>query len=156
MKVSARAAAAPDVPDLLELYRELETEMVELKRVWALTEGLPAPANDALAAAVTDPARTVLMGEIDEVPLGFLIGEVEELLPQADGEKAAAVRFIFTTPAAREVGVGEAMVERFLSEARSSGIRLFDAHVSPGHRAAKNFFESHGFKARHIVMHSAR
>ena len=53
--------------------------------------------------------------------------------------------------AARDVGIGETMLDRFLADYGSTH-RYFDAHVSPGHRLAKNFFESSGFKARHIVM----
>jgi hypothetical protein len=40
-----------------------------------------------------------------------------------------------------------------LAELRQRGISKFDAHVLPGHRLAKNFFESGGFSARSIVMH---
>jgi hypothetical protein len=45
------------------------------------------------------------------------------------------------------------MMDAFMIDARARGITLFDAHVSPGHRESKNFFESHGFTARSIVMH---
>ncbi len=75
------------------------------------------------------------------------------MLPQAGGRTIGAIRLIFTDPEAREVGVGEAMMELYLREARAGGIGFFDAHVAPGHRLAKNFFESHGFSARRIVMH---
>jgi len=51
------------------------------------------------------------------------------------------------------VGVGEAMMALFAHESTDRDIRLFDAIVPPGHRAAKNFFESNGFKARKIIMH---
>jgi hypothetical protein len=36
---------------------------------------------------------------------------------------------------------------------RKRGISRFDAHVLPGHRLAKNFFEAGGFSARSITMH---
>jgi hypothetical protein len=77
----------------------------------------------------------------------------EPMLPQAGGEPIGVIRFVFTEPEAREVGVGEAMLEGLLTHLRSSGHRLFDAHVLPGHRLVKNFFESGGFSARSIVMH---
>jgi GNAT superfamily N-acetyltransferase len=95
----------------------------------------------------------VLAGTIDGVPVGFLLGRSNPLLPQAGEERIASVRLVFTEEAARGVGVGEAMLERFMTDHRATGHRLFDAHVSPGHRIAKNFYEAHGFKARHIVMH---
>jgi hypothetical protein len=45
------------------------------------------------------------------------------------------------------------MLGSFLDGETAAGIGYFDAHVAPGHRLAKNFFESHGFSARRIVMH---
>ena len=40
-----------------------------------------------------------------------------------------------------------------LDALRRQGLVRFDAHVLPGHRLAKNFFEAGGFSARSIVMH---
>lgn len=153
MEVSARPAVPGDVPELVRLYRRLEEEMVGLKPVWAMADGLAAPVDRSWLASISDDSATVLVGAIDEVPVGFLLGRTEHLLPQAQGERTASIRLIFTEPEAREVGVGEAMVAAYLAEARAAGIAFFDAHVPPGHREAKNFFESHGFSARRIVMH---
>jgi len=153
IEVTATPAAPGDLSELLRLYRLLEVEMVAIKPVWRLTEGLAEPAADALADALGDAATDVLVGRIDGVPVGFLIGQRAGLLPQADERRMAVIRYLFTETAAREVGVADALVERFLAEQHERGIMLFDAHVSPGHRLAKNFFESNGFTARHIVMH---
>ena len=153
MLVTSRHAEIADLSPMFDLYRSLEAEMVALKPVWRLTEGLPEPIVDALRTALEDTDTTVIVGEIDRYPLGFLIGREEALLPHANASVVAAVRYVFTDPEAREVGVGEAMLDLYLEERRAAGVRLFDAHVSPGHRMAKNFFESNGFKARHIVMH---
>ena len=71
----------------------------------------------------------------------------------AAGERIGSIRVVFTEPEAREVGVGEAMLDAILAHLRGSDHRLFDAHVLPGHRLVKNFFESGGFSARSIVMH---
>ncbi len=142
-----------DLPALVTLYLELESEMVALKPVWRLTDGMADPIDQTLAAAMHGADRGILIGEIDGAPVGFLAWRDTALLPQAAGAKAAVIEFVFTTPAAREVGVGEAMIGTFLTDAETRGIGLFDAIVPPGHRAAKNFFESSGFKARRIVMH---
>jgi ribosomal protein S18 acetylase RimI-like enzyme len=153
MEVSARPAVLADIPELVRLYGRLIEEMVALKAVWALTEGLPEPLENAFEAAITAGDAWVSVGMLDGAPVGFLLGRSEALLPQAGGERVAAVRLIYTEPEAREVGIGEALMNGFLEERRAEGYRYFDAHVSPGHRLAKNFFESNGFKARHIVMH---
>ncbi|MDH3194470.1 MAG: hypothetical protein OEM40_09145, partial [Acidimicrobiia bacterium] len=92
----------------------------------------------------------VIIGELDDLGFGFLIATVE---PLVDGSLIGAIRFIFTEQAAREVGVAAAMLALALAELRSRGLSRFDAHVLPGHRLVKNFFEAGGFSARTIVMH---
>jgi GNAT superfamily N-acetyltransferase len=151
--VQARSATASDITTLAELYGQLESEMVGLKPIWASADGLAEPIGDAFDGLISRPDSAVIIGEIDDVPFGFLAWSDDPLLPQAAPERVATVRLIFTAPDARRVGVGEAMIGRFRADAEERGISLFDAIVPPGHRDAKNFFESHGFKARRIVMH---
>jgi hypothetical protein len=153
MEVSARAAGPADLPDLVRLFRLLEAEMADLEPIWPLADGLPEPVEDALATAICSPDTTLLVGCIDACVVGFLHAVGRELAPQAGGERVGAVRHIFTEMPAREVGVGEAMLHAFLESELSNGVQRFDAQVTPGHRLTKNFFESHGFSARSIVMH---
>jgi ribosomal protein S18 acetylase RimI-like enzyme len=153
MEVSTRPANPHDVPELVRLYELLEEEMVALKPIWALADGLAQPVEAAWERTIEDLPTTILVGTIDGIPAGFLVARSEPLLPQAGGEEIGSIRLIFTEPQAREVGVGEAMIGAYLDAARSAGITRFDAHVPPGHRNAKNFFESNGFSARRIVMH---
>lgn len=153
LTATARAATTADIAILEALYAELETEMVALKPIWRLTDGLPEPVSDAFASAIEGEGAEVIVGEIEGVPVGVLLWRDVDLLPQARGERAGVIELIFTSSTARRVGVGEAMISRFLAAAESRGIQLFDAVVPPGHRDAKNFFESNGFKARRIVMH---
>jgi GNAT superfamily N-acetyltransferase len=152
MEVTARPAGIADILDLVRLYRALEHEMVTLKPVWSLADGLAEPAEVTLGGLLDDPASQVWIGLIDGVPLGFLWARIEPLLPQADGAEVGVVHFIFTEPEARRVGVGEAMLDGALAALRERSVQRFDARVSPGHRDAKNFFESFGFSARLIVM----
>ena len=155
MGVSARAASSADLETLTGLYRGLEEEMVSLHPMWPLADGLPEPAERALAAAVEDPEAVVTLGLIDGAPFGFLLARVEQLLPQAMGARVGAIRLVFVDREAREVGVGEAMLDFTLAELRGRGLDRFDAYVLPGHRLVKNFFEAGGFAARSIIMHHA-
>ena len=95
----------------------------------------------------------VLLGEIDGFPFGLLAAVVEGLRPQANGELVGSIRLVYVDHEARQVGVGESMRDLALDKLRERGITKFDAHVLPGHRLAKNFFEAGGFSARSIVMH---
>ena len=151
--IHVRHATVDDIEALKRLYRLLEEEMTALSAMWSLADGLAEPVTESLRRALVDPETVVALGEIDGVPVGFLLARVEELLPQAKGERLGAIRLVFVEPEARGVGVGEAMRDMVLDELRGRGIRRFDAHVLPGHRMAKNFFEAGGFAARSIVMH---
>lgn len=153
MRVDARQADEEDVGVLTGLYRSLEAEMVELHPMWPVADGLDEPAEESLRKAVVDPDVITLIGTVDDYPFGFLMARSEQLLTQADGERVGAIRLIFVDHDAREVAVGEAMREMAMDIFRKKGISKFDAHVLPGHRLAKNFFEAGGFSARSIVMH---
>ncbi|MFQ5966999.1 MAG: GNAT family N-acetyltransferase [Acidimicrobiia bacterium] len=152
MEAKARPATTDDIGELVRLYRLLELEMTELHPMWSKADGLPEPIEDALSAAIVEADTVVYVGELEGAILGFVLARSEDLLPQAD-DRVAAVRLVFTEQEAREVGLGAEMLETVLDELRRRGHTLFDAHVLPGHRLAKNFFESAGFSARSIVMH---
>lgn len=161
MNPTSRRATVNDIPHLVGLYRLLETEQAALRQMWPYADGLPEPVADSFRELLADDIvdgdgdSLVVIGEVDGVPLGFAWCRSESLLPQGEGQRVAAIRLIHTVAEARGVGVGDAMITMVLDEFRQRGHRLFDAHVSPGHRHAKNFFESNGFSARLIVMHHA-
>lgn len=153
MRVEVCHASSDDLDTLERLYGALEEEMIRLHKMWPLADGLNEPIREAFASVLEDDDAILLVGGIDGYPFGFLLARVEEILSQAEGEKVGAIRLIYVEEDAREVAIGEAMREEVLSELRARGITKFDAHVLPGHRLAKNFFESGGFSARSIVMH---
>jgi L-amino acid N-acyltransferase YncA len=153
MKITVRPARNDDIPRLVELYHEMEPEQTARKPVWALTDGLDERFDLAFFHALTHDESWLWIGEIDDVPVGFIWFTIEPMLERAHGSRIGRVRLIYTEPPARGVGVGHAMLEAALGELREAGIRHFDAPVGPGQRASKNFFEAHGFAARSIIMH---
>ena len=150
VSVTSRHATLDDVPELVRLYAGLEQEMDAIHVMWKRADALPHPVAEAFAASIESDDALVIIGEMDAIPFGFLIATVE---PLVDGSLIGAIRFIFTEQTAREVGVAESMRDLALTELRSRGLSRFDAHVLPGHRLVKNFFEAGGFSARTIVMH---
>jgi ribosomal protein S18 acetylase RimI-like enzyme len=153
VNVTSRPSTSDDLDELVRLYRLLEAEQAALRPFWPLADGLDEPVVESFAKILVDPESILLVGTVDGVPLGFLWARPEDLLAQAGGERVGVIRLIFTEPGARGVGVGHVMTVSALDSLRGSGLRFFDARVSPGHRHAKNFFEAHGFKARLIFMH---
>ncbi|MDJ0791191.1 MAG: GNAT family N-acetyltransferase [Acidimicrobiia bacterium] len=155
MDITVRAATEADIGYLVDLYRDMEAEQVAKKPIWALTDGLDEPYGAQLSDALEQPESWLWIGEIDGVTVGFAWVTIEEMLDRAGGRRLGRIRLIYTTPDARGVGVGHAVLTQALDTLRAVGISAFDAPAGPGQRAAKNFFEAHGFAARSIVMHSA-
>lgn len=152
MEIAARRATPSDGAVLVSLYVELEAEQAALRPLWPETQGLEEPSAASMAGLIGSSAAVVVVGTIDGIPLGFLVATVEGMLDRGGGRRIGVVRYIFTTDAARGVGIGQAMFDLAVDELRGREIEIFDAVVSPGHRLAKNFFESQGFRARLIVM----
>ena len=153
ISVTARRAGIDDIGILVSLYTALETEMVGLHLMWPRADGLDEPIAESFVAALADDDVKLYIGEVDDYPLGFILGSSELLNAHEGDTRVAAIRLVFVEEEARAVGLGEVMRDRLMDEFRTSGHTLFDAHVLPGHRLAKNFFEAGGFSARAIVMH---
>jgi ribosomal protein S18 acetylase RimI-like enzyme len=155
MEISVRLANIDDISRLVSLYRTMEAEQTERKPIWALTDGLDEPFDASFTLAIEKSDSWVYAGEIDGAVVGFLWSTVESMLTRGQGERIGRMRLIYTEPDARGVGIGHNLAEAALTAFRALGIRYFDAPVGPGQRAAKNFFEGHGFAARSIVMHAS-
>ena len=153
ISVTARPAAAADLVFLVDLYRRLEAEMSAIHPMWPRADGLDEPVEESFGACLGDADTRIYLGEIDGYPLGFILGRSRSLLVHEAGVRVAAIQMVFVDQEARGVGVGEAMRDTLMEDFRSTGHQIFDGHVLPGHRLAKNFFESGGFAARSIIMH---
>ncbi len=150
-----RRATADDLPRVLELYEALRLELGSFRGRWYEIDAWPEPAADALAGALADPGTLVLLGAIDDYPIGYLVAETAPALPQARGVPVGRIRDLFVEPEARSVGVGEALLSAAIEWYRESGVHEADITVLPGHREAKNFCEENGFVARALVMHAS-
>lgn len=149
---AARMATAADAPILRSLWSQAQHE-VEVERGGSLlVESLLSPdrsLDETLGDALADTDRLVVVGTLDEVEVGFALAryQVVGLTPIGN------VEAIYVEPAARQVGVGEAMVDAISEWCSRRGCRGMDAPALPGSRPAKAFFEDNGFVARLLVMH---
>jgi GNAT superfamily N-acetyltransferase len=149
---AARPATGDDVPRLAELVAEAVAEQAEARggRIWSAREARAVPAGASLAALVDDPGALVLAGTIDDWVVGYAVAVTEEL---RTGERLGIVTDVYVEPGCREVGVGEALLDRVVAWCEEAGCVGIDALALPGNRQTKNFFESFGFTARAIVVH---
>ena len=151
---SVRPATADDLARLLALYADLRVELAGYRGRWYDLDAWPEPVEDVFATLIAEPDALVLVGTIDDVPIGYLAATVGRPLPQAAGDPLGRVHDLFVEPDAREVGVGEALLSAAIEWFTGRGVVQADIRVLPGHRAAKNFCEENGFVARALVMHA--
>lgn len=92
--------------------------------------------------------RLAVAGCFEESVVGFALASASDR-----ARSRVQLDAIYVEPAARGVGVGDAMMAAVLAWATQEGCEGVDAPALPGNRAAKAFFEGQGFTARLLVMH---
>lgn len=149
---SVRLATTADAGLVTALCREAVAELRPNRGgdVWSRFEARPEPFDDAILDHLEDPDKVAYLGLVDDAVVGYALAQFREL---HDGERILVVSDIYVVPGGREVGIGELLLEELLAVARKRGAVGIDAFVLPGDRAAKNFFESHGMKARALLVH---
>lgn len=149
---SVRRALPGDAVEVTALCRGAVDELRPNRGgdLWSRYEARPEPMDEAIRDHLVDADKVAHVGLIDDVVVGYALGRFEQL---HDGELILVVSDIYIVPEAREIGLGELLIERLMADARERGAVGIDAFVLPGDRAAKNFFESHGMKARALLVH---
>jgi GNAT superfamily N-acetyltransferase len=147
----ARVATAADIRALEALRDQAVAELHRERGGALLVDSVVSsePPDGALRRALDDPERLVVLGTLDGVEVGFASVRRDAARSQPIG----VIEGIYVEPSARQIGVGEAMVDLVRNWCWGRGCRGIDAPALPGSRAAKAFFEDHGFVARLLVMH---
>jgi len=150
--VTARTATLEDLPALDVLATAAVEELTPLRGgdVWRRQQARPLPPTDSLRADLDDPASHVVVGTIDGTAVGYGVVRVDVL---RDGSRLGVISDLFTLEGAREVSVGELVMDALIAWAGEQGCFGVDSLALPGDRHTKNFFESFGLVARAIVVH---
>ena len=154
MDVAARVATIADVPVIVDMSLAFRTEQEAARGgvLWSRREA-PQPGNDRetyVRGLLADERSSVVVGMIDECPIGFAIANLEAL---ANRGFIGQITELYVVPEARAVSVGDEMINVITEWCRRLGCIGVDAFALPGERLTKNFFESHGFVARLLTMH---
>ncbi len=118
--------------------------------MWARREARAELDVAALRPLIDDTDRCAFVGNIDGTTIGVATAHIDHLL---DGGLLAVVDELFVEAGAREVSVGEMLMDAVVAWATERGCFGIDATVLPGNRETKNFFETFGLTARAIVVH---
>ena len=147
----SRPATATDLPRVVELARALRDELAAQRggASWLAHDARAEPLADTYAALLRRADTYTVVGTYTDAIVGFGVVVVDDTSQPPHGR----ITELFVEADAREVGVGEAMLDALVSRCRDAGCDGIDTTALPGHRAAKNFFETSGFTARLLVMH---
>jgi GNAT superfamily N-acetyltransferase len=142
VEVGVRPAGPGDDARIAQLKEDAIAEQADARGgpIWSRREALREPPGES----------HTIVGVIDDTVIGYASMGLDTL---ADGQLLGVVTAIFVEPGAREVAVGEAMLDAAIEWCTAKGCVGIDAHALPGNRETKNFFETFGFTARLLVVH---
>ena len=152
MEEACRPATPADVARVAELARAAIDELAPMRggAVWKAREARAEPVEEGLEALLDDADARVVVATIDDVVLGYAVVRLEHL---GDGSVLGVVDDIFVEEGARQIGLGEMMMDDLVAWCDERKCIGMDAMALPGHRATKNFFEDARFTARQLIMH---
>ena len=146
MDESVRRAARGDATIVADLERAARAALVDQRGGIRLLEEQPAVENwsEILDDSRDDNGTVVFVGEIDGVVVGFLELRIASEL--------AEVRQAYVDPEARELGLGDWLLEAATAVAVQRGCDVLEGTALPGDRATKNLYERAGIVARKIIV----
>jgi GNAT superfamily N-acetyltransferase len=152
VEVSTRLTTTGDLAEVVRLVSDAHRAVADQRGGphWLATAALPEPLTDTVADALAAPNCVALVGLIDDVPVGIALAHLDVW---RDATRLGIVRYLYVEAEARQVGVGEALLDAIVEWARSHDCDALESMALPGDRELKNMFERYGLVARAIVVH---
>ena len=147
MEPVVRLATAGDIEALQWLQDHARAALVDVRGGNLRLQ--ECAAIDDWAQLLSEADSRVLVAELDGVVLGFMV----LVLRSASGR--AVITYAFVEEGARELGLGDTMVEHAVAIARERGLGGIEAVALPGDRETKNLYERAGLTARKITVYKS-
>lgn len=146
---TVRAATIDDAAELVELEHEARVALVEARGGQRWLEEHRVVGAGWVARIDLGGVFVAELAAPDgswpgPVVVGFVVVDVDS--------DVAVVDQVYVTPAARELGFGDALLDAALDAARRGQARLFEGQALPGDRNTKNLYERAGITARLITV----
>lgn len=147
MDPMVRLATADDIESLDWLQHDARAALVDVRGGnLRLQECHPVTDWPSLLA---DETAVVLVGALLDVVLSFMVVQL-----RADIARGV-ITSAFVAEGARELGLGDTMVEHAIAKVRAAGLAGIEAVALPGDRDTKNLYERAGLTARKITVYKA-
>jgi ribosomal protein S18 acetylase RimI-like enzyme len=147
-ELSLRAAIASDISALSELGRDSFVDkfghMYRPEDLAAFLEETHSHAT--LARELTNPARRYRLAEIDGVLAGYCKLAIPSSLAKHDeAQRPIEIKQLYTAPGLTGRGIGAALMDWAMSEARGYGADAIQLSVWSGNTDAQRFYARYGF-----------
>jgi len=137
--ITTREARETDVDAILALLEE-----------WLPDEALTAKRAEVVKAAISDERHVLLVAEVDGEVVGFLLlAIIYDLL---EGALVGYIQDFYVRADSRSRGLGTALLEKAVEEARTRGAVELHVSVHPDNRTATRFYERRGFTGRYLLL----
>jgi ribosomal protein S18 acetylase RimI-like enzyme len=143
-----RAANPADVPALAALGREsFVDKFADLYRPEDLAAVLAETHSpEAVAAELADPERRYRLAELDGVLAGYCKLAIPSTLAEHDhARRPIEIKQLYTAPGMTGRGIGAALMDWAMAEARAWGADAIQLSVWSGNDGAQRFYARYGF-----------
>ena len=138
-EVLVRKATEADVGDVVALLEE-----------WYPNEAQEEKRAEVVRAAISDEHHELLVAELDGEIVGFLLlAIVYDLL---EGAPVGYVQDLYVRADCRSRGLGTALLEKAVEDARARGAVELHVGVHPENELAIRFYEGRGFTGRYLLL----
>lgn len=143
--VRIRTGTVEDLPAILELYRELDKELVALQPEFFCL----APRDSAFyKKALQDPDYAFLLAEVEGTPAGFALVHNSGWTPEFSASlphRYAELYDLVVAEPYRRGGIGSLLVGRAKRWARDRRLEYIELHVLAQNSDALRLYEAHDF-----------
>ncbi len=150
MAETARLADLGDEQYFADLFTaaRIETSSSKGFELWNQLESVGNTPGITFKEFTASTQKAIVIGEYDNYPLGYMLIELLTI----DDKFATNIHEVFVDADAREVGIGEVIMDFAIDWSRANGSALIMGRTFPGDRATKNFFERFRITARLIEV----
>ena len=145
MDYFVRLAHRDDIEALRLLESEARTQLTQFRGGKRLASELPL-VDQQWSERIGSTEWLVIVGGFDGTPLGYLCAKM------VTAQDVLLIEQVFVTAEARQLGLGDGLVNAAIESCRQRGMTAVDAFALPGDRETKNLFERSGLTARLLIV----
>ena len=146
-------ARKPDIPAILEIWKELMDFHVPFDSRYTLSDGAEESMNDHLERLVEAEDTLVIMAVENTKPMGFGIARIRNYPPVFIKQTHGTIEDLAVSSEHRRKGIGELMLNEMLDWFRSLGIDRVELRVASMNTVGYSFWRKHGFTDYMHIMY---